>query len=323
MDFRSGIGIPGVVLAVLIASAMCVLSLIFHPVEIQTVQYGLCLPSPDSWDINPILSWIINFIILGAMTLLLWVINKNYNFVRTTEPALIVIFLIMVASNPFFTQAINTSMLLGLANLICISIVFDSYSSRNATQQMFILGLVSGLGSMFQYAFLPMAFIYFIWALFMKVMRIKETLALLIGVGCPYWIGLGSGLLRWSQFHFPSLNSLFVFGKDHSDFIFLIAGIAFAIGLGFILTLINSMKLYAGNSKVNAMNLCISALGAGSAICVFLDFDNMLAYIITLYMTCAVQIANICALWNPKMPWLVSVIPSIFYIMIFAGCIVF
>ena len=322
MEYKFGIGKLGVALAILVACAMCVLSLIYHPVDFSPIQYGLCLPSPDSWEIDPFWSWIINTFIIGIIAIFLWLINKSYNFIRTTEPVLPVLFMVMASSFPGFTEAINTSMLLCLANVVCLGLIFASYDTRNATQQMFILGVVIGIGAMFQYAFLPMACVYFLWMLFMKVMRIKETLAFIAGILCPYWITLGTGWLSFSDIHFPSLIPLFGNNHDHSDLLFLLGGISFAAAVGFLVALVNFMKLFAGNSKVNAMNLCIYTLGIASVICILVDFDNMPAYVITLYMACAVQIANICALWNPTMPWIITFIPSVIYMALFAGSLI-
>ena len=169
MNFKTGIGKTGVALAAIVAIAMCILSLLFKPVEVAHIQYGICLPSPDSWNIDPFWSWVINTVLIGLITLLLFLINKSYNFIRSTEPALISLFLIMTCSSPWFTEALNTSVILCLANTVCLGIIFASYDTKNATQQLFVLGLVIGIGSMFQYAFLPMACVYFLWALFMKV----------------------------------------------------------------------------------------------------------------------------------------------------------
>lgn len=323
MILNSGIGRTGLAMAIILAIAMCILSLVFHPVQISHIQYGICLPSPDAWGFNVFWSWFFNTLAVGIITLLLFLINKSYNFIRTTEPVLETVFLIMAASGPWFTQELNTSVLLCLANVVCLGIIFDSYSARNATQEMFTLGVVAGFGSMVQYAFFPMAVSYFLWALFMKVLRIKETLAFLAGIICPYWIALGIGWIHFSDLHYPSITPLFTYQQDPSEFILLLLSISIAAGAGFILVIINSMKLYAGNSRVNAMNLCVSTLGAISVICILVDFDNMAAYVSTLYMACAVQFANICALWKPRMPWLVTLVPSLFYIAIFVCSLIF
>lgn len=322
MVSQAGIGKTGVAVAAFCAIAMCVISYIFHPVEMTPIQYGLCLPSPDSWEPGSFVSWIINTILIGLIAILLYLINKSYNFIRTTEPALPVLFLILASSMPWFTQGLNTSVLLCLSNVVCLGIIFGSYDTRNATQQMFILGVTVGVGSMFQYAFLPMACVYWLWSLFMKVLRVKETLAFIAGIICPYWITLGFGWLGFSDMHWPSITPLFGLTRDHSEFILLLSGIGIAAAMGFLVTLANSMKLYAGNSKVNAMNLCVNTLGVASAICIFVDFDNMPAYVITLFMACCVQLANICAIWNPKAPWMVSVLPSALYIALFICSII-
>ena len=322
-SLNTGIGRTGVVVAVMVAIAMCVLSLLFHPVEVAPIQYGLCLPSPDSWDFDPVWSWAINTVLIGAISLLTYLINKSYNFIRTTEPVFMALIPIMAASSPWLTQSINTSVLLCLANVVSLGIIFGAYQSRNATQQMFTLGVIIGIGSMFQYAFLPMAFVYLLWSLFMKVLRIKETLAFITGILCPYWISLGIGWLGISDFHFPSITPLYSLPGDFSEFFVLLTGIALAAGVGFLVTFINSIKLYAGNSRVNAMNLCVSTLGAACVICIIADYDNIFAYITSLYLACALQLGNVCALWNPKMPWLVTALPSACYIGIFVCSMIF
>lgn len=317
-----GIGRTGLALAALSAIAMCIISLLFRPVEIEPIEYGICLPSPDSWGFNHIWSWLVNTFLIALIALLLFLVNKTYNFVRTTEPVLVALFLVMASSGPWFTQELNTSVILCLANVVGLGIIFDTYDTGNATREMFILGVLIGMGSMVQYAFLPMAMVYILWALFMKVLRIKETLAYLAGIVCPYWIALGIGWLSFSDFHFPSLSPLYSYSRDHSEFIILLSGISLAIIVGFIVTFVNIIKLYAGNSKVNAMNLCVSVMGAACVVCILFDYDNMAAYVTTLYLATTVSIANICALWNPREPWLVTLLPSACYIALFVCSIV-
>lgn len=323
INLNKGLGITGVVMAAVVAVTMCILSLWFQSVEISSIQYGICLPSPDSWEFDKFISCLINTLLIGLIAILLYLINKTYNFVRTTEPALYAIFLIMAASGPWFTESINVSVLICLANVMCMGIIFDTYGVRNATQEMFAMGVVIGMGAMVQYAFLPLAMVFLLWALFMKVLRVKETLAYIIGIICPYWIALGVGWLHFSDFEFPSLSPLFSYREDPSKFFILLSGIAVAAAGGFILTCTNAMKLYAGNKRVNAMNLCVVATGGFATICILVDFDNIHAYVTTLYMACAVQLANICAIWNPKWPWTVTIIPSLVYITLFVLSLAF
>lgn len=322
MGVKNGIGWAGMALASVIAFAMAVIAYMLNPVNILRMQMGLCLDSPDLWQISPILSWILNICVIALIPLILYIINKRYNFIRTTEPTFPAVFLVMATSCPWFTQGLNTSTLLCLVNVACLGIIFSTYDQKNAISQMFIIGLVLGLGSMMQYAFLIMVAVYFLCALFMKVLRFKEMLAFLTGIVCPYWMALGLGLIHLSDFHMPSMISFFSTNNDHPDILFLLLGIGLAVFSGFIITLMNFMKLYAGNSKVSAMNLCVMTLGLALVILIFVDYENITAYVISLYLVTAVQISNICALWDISQQWLVSVVPSILYIALFAGTLI-
>lgn len=322
MAVKTGIGKTGMLLAMAIALAMCLLSFLLHPVDIEVTDYGICLPSSQLWNISPIVSWILNLIAICCIAILLFLINKTYNFVRTTEPVLIALFLIATCSSPWFTETLNDSTILCLVNVLCLGIIFGAYDKKNATQQIFLMGALAGFGSMFQYAFVTMFFLYFLWALFLKILRLRETLAFILGILTPYWIGLGLGLISLGDFRLPSPSHLLTESANYTDFLFLLISIAFAAFIGFIAALANGMKLYAGNSKVNAMNLCVSTMGIVSVICIFLDFENMTAYVVTLFVAMAVQMANICALWNIQDEWIVSTFPSLVFIALFIAGIV-
>ena len=319
MDLRGGIGKWGVVVSIALALAMCILSYIYKPVDLYRIEDGICLNSPDSWNLPPFLSWLLNTLLTGVLCISLYFINKSYNFIRTTEPVLVAVFVIMAASSPWFTERLNTSTLLCFANLSALAIIFNAYESKNATQSLFFLGAISSFGSMFQYAFIWMCVLYLVWAILMKVMRFKEFLAFILGLATPYWISLGFGFISINDFHWPVLVPLFNSIKDYSDVWILLGGIGLATILGLATFMINSMKLYAGNSRVNAMNLCVTLLGLWILICMLVDYENIPAYVITLYMCVAIQIANICAVWHFSYKWIVTVIPDSLFILLFIG----
>lgn len=304
-------------LAMAVALAMCLISYFLEPVTIDRTDYGICLPSPQLWYLPGFLSWLLNLIVIAGITLILFLINKTYNFVRTTEPVLLVLFLISTCSSPWFTKNLNESTLLCLVNVLSLAMVFGAYDKKNATQQIFVIGAFAGFGSMFQYAFVPMIFVYFLWALFMKILRLRETLAFLTGILCPYWIGLGLGFISLSDFRLPEPSHLLTDSANYTDFLLLLLATGFAAVIGLTAALSNGMKLYAGNSRVNAMNLCVTTLGLVSMVCIFLDYDNITAYVVTLFMAMSVQMANICALWNFQDEWIVSTLPSLVFIGLF------
>lgn len=303
--------------ATVFAVAMSLIAFFISPVHESPDDYGICLPSPFRWGLPEFLSWILNCLVIGTIALTLFLINKTYNFIKTTQPVLIPIFLVAACSSPWFTESLNASTLLCLINVVSIGIIFSAYDRPNATQQLFCIGFLGSLGSMFQYAFIPMIFVYFTWTIFLKICRLKETIAFGLGLVCPYWIGLGFGLLSYHDFKLPSLTPFFGNEIDYTELLLLLLATGFAAVSSSFISLINGMKLYAGNARIYAMNLCIMVLGLASIICIFIDYDNMTAYVITLFMVMAVQFANICALWSPAEPMLITLVPVVIYLILF------
>ena len=308
-------------MAVVIATAMCVLSFIFQPELPLGGTPGLCLPSPAYWIKDPFLSWIINFLIMGSTAILIYFVNQTYNFVRINQPVLPALFLLLTAANPWITNVLNTSMIMALVNILCLSILFGAYKSTNATQEMFLIATFLSLGSMFEYAFLPMGLAYLLGALIMKALRLKELLAFFMGLVAPYWVGLGFGILKLEWFRMPEITYLFADRELALEIFLLLVSVAVVIFIGICTGMSNSIRLYAGNSRVNAMNLAISVLGSLCVICILIDFNNILAYLATLYFTVAVQLANLCALWQMRHEWIVVGVAAIIFIGFFAAMI--
>lgn len=321
MSKEKSLGKGGMIICAVAMLAMCAVSFLLRPDHRISGELGICLPSPNLWDINPISSWIINTVLLGACAAAGFFLNRSYNFIRSTHPVLTSLFLVLSASNPWITGYLSSSTLLCAVNLICISVMFRSFRSDNATQEMFLIGTFISVGSMFQYAFLPLIVAYVLSAIVMKVFRIKEFLALVMGLVAPYWVGVGFGLIPLDRFSVPQITNLFQDYARASNLLVMLISVGLAIFTGIVLGLNNSIRLYAGNSRVNAMNLTISLVGIVCSICVVVDFSNMMAYIATLYFTVAVQIANLCALWNIKRDHIVVLIPSLIYIGFFIAMI--
>lgn len=314
MTRQRGIGKTGMVLAAIAAAAMFAAVFFFGPELRLSGELGICLPSPNLWDIDPLWSWAINTALLATITAGAILLNRQYNFIRSTQPVLPAMFLVLAASNPWITDYLSSSTLICFVNLLSLSVLFGCFRQRNATQQMFVIGTFFSIGSMCQYAFLPYIIPYTVGAIIMKAFRLKEFLAMGMGILAPYWVGIGMGIIPLEDFRMPEFTDLFNGFAQARELFVLMLSVGIAIFCGFILALNNSIKLYAGNSRVNALNMTITLVGLTSTLCIIIDFSNMMAYIATLYFSVAVQVANLCALWTIRREWLVVFIPSLVYI---------
>lgn len=303
-----------VAIVTVIAVTMCVLSRWVDAPRPLVESMGICLPSPNLWPLTPISGWIINLALLGATAVALYFINKAYAFVPASRTLLSALFLLMSTSVPWIGGMLTSSSLVAPAALACLAILFSCFKSRNATQEVFVMATILSLGSMIQYAFLflivPMVFI----ALLFKCFHIKEAVALALGLLAPYWVTVGMGIIPLDNFAMPRLINLFDVTMSTGARFFSLVNLGITAVVAFILAIYNSVKLYAGNPRRRLFNIAFNIMGLAMIIFMICDFYNFTAYIVTFYLCCAVQIADMFALWNIRRPWIVALTICLIYI---------
>lgn len=295
-------GTGGFVLAILLACAMSAVEFFIGAPQPLPGKFGICLPSPNLWGINPVASWIVNLILMIALGIALQLFNKTYNFISSNDTVLPAAFIFLCGANTWIDGQLSASLILMGANLICLNLMFKSYRSQKGMQQLFIVGSVLALGSMFQYAFLFFIPAYVLIALTIKCLNLKSLIAFILGIIAPFWVGIGLGLIPLDRFAMPSFSN--IFGNlinDTSIFIGLL-NCAITVVITLILALYNAVKLYAGNTRRRLFNNSIIVLGLFSTLCILFDMDNISVYIATIYMVMSVQLADLFALHNVRHP---------------------
>lgn len=294
-------------------AAMIALPFFIAPKAHMSGEMGLCLPSPNIWNISPLASWMMNTVLISILVAGAWMLNRRYNFIKSTNPVLPAIFLILIASDPWITSYLSASNLVCALVVMSLSILFGCYRVRNASQEMFVIGTFISVGSMCQYGLLPFLIPLVLSAVIMKAFRFREFVAMGMGLIAPYWVGLGMGIIPLSALKMPEISNLFDGLADSGDLLVLIISVATAVFMGLLLGLNNAVKLYAGNSRINAMNLAINLTGLTAAVASIVDFSNMTTYLSTIYFAVAVQFANLCALWTLKREWIAVAVPGVVY----------
>ena len=286
------------------AAAILCAKLFFAP-EMLRDNFGTCLPSPNLWPLTDWGSWGINTALLLISCVLISYINKKYSLIKGTEHILTPLFLIFCAGNPFMTWRLTSAMLLLPVALVTVAILFDSYKSRNSTQQVFIIATFLSIGSMLQYAFLALTAATLLCAAVMICLHFREVMAFLLGLIAPYWIAIGMGLVPLDSFRAPEFNLIFNNHGDTVTALMLVVGLAVSFIISGLLCLNNMVRLYAGNSRIRSENNVINILGVMAALCIAVDFNNMTAYFGIFYLWSAVQLANLFVLWHIRRSWII------------------
>lgn len=287
-------GPASIITAAVAAIAMIAATALLLPNLTPDGDYGICLPSPNQWTL-PYSGVVVNAVFVVVAVLSAFMINQRYSFVKGAEGILPTSMAVILASNPVNTSYFGTPVIMLLVNLACLDIMMKSYRSPNATMPMFAVATFLSLGSMTQYAFIPMMLVYPVMALMTKVLRGRETIAYLMGIAAPYWVMLGLGVINFSNFRMPQFLAIVPqYGSGYMLFIFLSLGTLALIGL--MMTLHNAMLIYSGNMRVRTFNNMINLLGIACVIFMLADFDNFQAYASTFCFAVSVQISNFFAI---------------------------
>lgn len=245
---------------------------------------GIAFPSPNIWFFPPIISELINAVGIGICGAILFLINKNFGLIRTGQPLGAAIFLPVCFANLPIGGHWTATPLVTLTVLIIFAILFVSFRARNATRSSFLIATCLSVGSMVEYAFIPLALATFISTFFMEAMRPKEFLAFGLGIIAPYWVTLGLGIISPFELRLTPPVTVFHGGFQYPIFIqLLLIGVMALSAL--VLSLFNGLILYAGNSRVRRCILVVNTFGLIAAISALLDINNIPAY------------WGVCALW--------------------------
>ncbi|MDE5552103.1 MAG: hypothetical protein K2I91_02775 [Muribaculaceae bacterium] len=257
---------------------------------------GICLPSPDLWQLPPLASWGINLGLILLSVIGLSLINKQFSLIRGTDHVLTSLFVLLCCSNLVISSRLTSAMILLPVTLIAIAYLFNSYKSENATHMLFSIATFLSIGTMLQYAVIALIVAVFLSAIVMKCLRFREICAFILGLVAPYWIALGTGLITFDDFHIPNLSLIYISNTDMTFTLVTVIGCAVLFAIAALLALSNFVILFAGNTRVRCENSVINIFGLIAALCMVADYTNMFAYIGVFNLWVAVQLANLFAL---------------------------
>lgn len=256
---------------------------------------GLCFPSPNNWQLNPVVSWSINLGILLWASAGLFFLNKRYYFIQTADLLAPSVFLLLTFSFPWLGKMLCSSTILLAINMICISIIFGCYERHNTTQETFTIASLLSLGSTIQYACVFYMPLYVAAAIAAKSFSLRDIPAFIIGIIAPYWCLLGTGAASPDSLQLPTMSNVLNGFAPAGEILTMTIAIGVTAIIWLVLVFNNSIQLLKANSYVRHFNTVFNIIGGGSIILMLCDFTNILAYISTFMMCMAVQTAHATA----------------------------
>ena len=285
-----------------VAITLLLLTLFLFPMNVPGGDLGICLPSPNEWDIPRIPSRIANALLILLAVVLFWLANKKFNFIPEPKPLTSVTLLLQLASNPLSTSFLSTSTLLLLCNVVVFSIIISTYEAPFSTREFFLAGTFPAIGAMVQYSFIVMVPVYIGAGLLMKSMRFREFIAFLLGLLAPYWIAVGLGWVSPFAFRFPDSLMIVNRGAIAGDIFLMLLEVGILALVGFILSLYNGVRLLSRNSRFRSIHTSFNLMGYVSVLAIVFDFNNFVAYFGTLALWVAIQIGAVVHFYHIRHP---------------------
>ena len=292
------LGTEGIVMAVCLAVALCALNFFIFPPQPISEETGICFPSPDAWPIVPIWGWAINTLLLVGAAFAIQFLNKTFSLIQTTSTLFPSAFLVLTASCPWVTDRLSAGIIMVSLCIISLYILLDTYKRYNATQEVFLVATLLSVGTMFEYAFLLITPAFLLMLIPLKVFRIKEIAAFIMGLAAPYWVGVGLGLIPIENFTIPTLRGLQNGYLPAGDILAGMLTVGITALWAILLGLNNAVKLYAGNTRRRLLNNTVNILGIVALIDMAIDFNNIVLYLPCLYLAAALQIAHSWTFWQ-------------------------
>jgi len=283
---------PGLTLALLLMLTMTIATWAVRPVQQIDLNPGLIAGFTALWHLPPLWNCTLNLIAIACTAMLLILMNKRFALLRGSSVLYASVFLIATGANPWIMQSFSSTSLLALITTICMWELFSCYDRRNATQRVFALFSILSIGSMLQYAFLLVALAFAVGLSYMRVLRLKEFLAMLCGLAAPYWVCLGSGIVQLHQLEMPRLTNIFVEAMPTHILLAILLYAAIGAIITVILTFLNYNTVFATNGQIRGCNGFLNALGFFLLWFMIFDYNNIVRYIVLLNITSGFQVAH-------------------------------
>ena len=250
---------------------------------------GTVLPSANLWIGNAEAAMAVNVALTLCAAIGMLLLSRTFNLMRTVSQLDATLFLAMSLAVPDLLCTMYTGTPLLLTLLVCLFLLYSTFSEPSATPRVFLVFLLLSLGTMTQYCYAVYIPVFFIALGQMRIFSLRTVLAAVLGLLTPWWIGLGLGLTDFSRMHWPEFVPLTSIA-DFGDAMYLMAVMALSAGLLIAGWCLNFMKMLSYNAHLRAYSGTLSLLSLFTIIAAVADFPNASSYAPTLFMLSALEL---------------------------------
>ena len=280
----------GLGVAAIVAVAACVYFFGGYCVPL-TGDNGLALCSANEWLPSPLLDFASGMAGCAATMLIMYLLNKVYNVLRSMSMLNLALFAAMQLATPdLFTQFYTGTVMAAVVPL-CVMLLFSCFREPRSTRHVFLIFLLLSFFLATQYSFAVYTIVFFIGLGQMRIFNLRSVAAAFLGLVTPWWLLIGFGAVHPDEIALPEFVSIFsVINHEDTLLLLITLGVtAFAMLLCFVL---NLLKTIAYNARARAYNGTFTVLALVTVAAACADYRNIIAYVPMLNFCAAMEITH-------------------------------
>lgn len=277
---------------------------------------GMALSSANEWFVNPLVDFGAAMAGAVAAMLILLLLNKVHNVLRSMTSVYIAFFGTMMAATPNLFVQFYTGTVLLLIVALSLLLILGCYRDLRATPRVYLIFLLLSGFSATQYCFIFYLPVFLIACAQMRIFNGRTFVAAVLGIITPWWIMLGFGIITPSDIHLPRLISVFA-AVNYEDTVLLLITVGLTALLFLTALTLNLFKAIAYNARSRAVNGVISITALATIVAMFADYRNLIAYVPLLDFFAALQAAHYLSTHRVDKSWIIIAVIIVIYAALF------
>lgn len=250
------------------------------------VHRGLLYTVREAYSLSPV--WSILMPIFTAI--MLWLLNKAYDYVRDVPIMAVTIF---IAQLPAWRDAIvlGAGTVMPLAVALLAVVVFESFDDKNSQRRAVSAAGIVGLGALFDYAYLLVGIPVVLGLINAKAFSWRVAVATVLGLIAPAWVVLATGLAHLSDLNALYIHPIWLYQPESTVEVVEAAVVGVMCLTAFVIMLLNLVATFSLRLVLRVYNSYFHFATVAVIVAIVIDYGCVATYLPLLAMCIAHQVA--------------------------------
>ncbi len=271
--------------------AVCSLGMLPFFGQIPDAVEGLYGDGFGSLGLSVFVSWAANTVVVLAIAVMLYVLNKTFAFIREYTMMFVTVFLSTTFFNPHVSLSLGTPTLLAFVLLVCCFVMFHAFMQPQRRSVVFLITAILTVCAMQSFVFALYIPVFLVGFIQMRIFSFKSLLAMLVGIAVPVWVATAFGWIDPLAIRLPAIATSFadyIAGVDRPNLI----QVAYVAVLGSIFGIVSIWTIISYRQQLRAYNGFFNVLAIATLIMMVADPHDIDAFVVVINMLTAIQAAH-------------------------------